>query len=267
MIHALIIKGYGINCEKEMALACRLAGASPITMHAKDFFTNPVSLDKVHLLLLPGGFSFGDELGAAKAFANRLTYSSKIKDRLHAFVDRGGCILGVCNGFQLLVKLGLLPDGKEQEVSLANNDSLRFENRWAHHTVASSPCVFTKGLEQLYLPIRHGEGKLVFKNADVHKRLVEQNQIVFRYANADGTPTQSYPDNPNGSVDAIAGLCDPTGRVLGMMAHPEACLRFFHQPGWIREKEIGKRQQSTTIQDSDGLKLFKNGINYLKENL
>lgn len=267
MINALVITGYGINCEREMAAACEMAEAKATLAHAHELLINQVSLKDFQLLMLPGGFSFGDELGAAKALANRISYAAEIKHQLEEFVAEGKCILGVCNGFQLLVKLGLLPGFGTQEVSLASNDHCRFENRWSHHIVLPSPCIFTKDISHLYLPIRHGEGKFVVKNPSVHQKLVDNHQIVFRYANKEGNPTQSYPENPNGSFDAIAGICDPTGRILGMMAHPEAALRMINHPQWTRIKEETRRQHMPLPWQGEGLKLFQNAVNYIKDNL
>ena len=252
-VKALVITGYGINCEKEMAHACQLTGAHASIVHAKSLLTDQVKLDDTHLLLLPGGFSFGDELGAAKAFANRL---NQLRERFQEFVAQGKCILGICNGFQVLVKLGLLPGSPSQVVSLTYNDSCRFESRWAHHKVCPTPCIFTKDIEQIYLPIRHAEGKFVMSHVSL-----PQQQIVLRYTTAEGKIAKRYPDNPNGSQDAIAGICDPTGRIFGMMAHPEAALYFTNHPQWTRSKE------KPLPKYGDGLKIFQNAINYIKESL
>jgi len=264
-IQALIISGYGINCEREMAFACEEAGARATIVHAKKLLNNEVSLDSYHLLCFPGGFSFGDELGAAKAFANRLTYSSKLKEQILDFVEKGKCVIGICNGFQLLVKLGLLPGLKETSASLATNDSCQFENRWAHHKVLPSPCVFTRGIEKLYLPIRHGEGKFVLENPEIAQQLFANNQIVLQYSTTEGEPTQNYPENPNGSIEAIAGICDPTGRILGMMAHPEAALLATHHPHWHRQMVQARREKSTLPKYGPGYPFFENVVQYLKE--
>lgn len=244
MVNALVISGYGINCERELAWACEMAGAKVQTLHAGHLLSGRIQLEAFELLLFPGGFSFGDELGAAKAFANRLI-GSGVTQRLQDFVQEGGCILGICNGFQLLVKLGLLPgwDGGIQYVSLARNRHGRFDNRWVEHVCPPSRCLFTSGLTSLSLPIRHAEGRLVVQNGEVLERLMEQQQIALRYAAG---------CNPNGSLDDIAGICDSTGRILGMMAHPEAALLSLHQPRWSRE-ELGP-----------GCAIFKNVIHHLE---
>jgi phosphoribosylformylglycinamidine synthase subunit PurQ / glutaminase len=274
-IESLIITGYGINCEKEMAHACKKAGANSTIEHANDLLNGNVDITKYHLIAFPGGFSFADELGAGKAFANRLSFShqkgSSLKERLHQFIADGKCIIGICNGFQLLVKLGLLPNFKEadskQELSLTHNDSQKFESRWVNHRVLQTPCVFTQGLEKLYLPVRHAEGKLVARHTEVIDNLFHNNQVVLQYADPHGNAAYSYPDNPNGSIQSIAGLCDETGRVFGMMAHPEAALYFTNHPHWHRLREVAKRKGEKIPEEGDGNKIFINGIQYLRDNL
>jgi len=249
-VHALVITGYGINCEKEMALACELAGAHATIAHAYKLLNHEIDLHRYHLICFPGGFAFGDELGAAKVLANRL---SRLIDELQNFVAEGKCLLGICNGFQLLVKLGLLPGhASGQSISLTYNDHTRFDDRWIGHQVAPTNCVFTQGMTDLHLPIRHGEGKFVLRDDELAKQLT--NQVVFRY----------HPENPNGSHDNIAGICDPTGRILGMMAHPEAALYFTNHPNWIRRKERAKREKTPLPQYGEGYQIFKNVVDYLK---
>ena len=256
-VKSLVISGYGINCEKEMASACEIAGGKADIVHAQKLLLGQVDLNTYHFLCLPGGFSFGDELGAAKVFANRLKQSPLIS-QLKKFVNEGKCILGICNGFQLLVKLGLLPGFSEkQAVSLTHNDSGRFDNRWIDHKTGSKKCVFTAGVETLSLPIRHGEGKFVACDNATLSELKRSDQIAFQYSGS----------NPNGSAESIAGICDATGRVLGMMAHPEAALYFTNHPNWIREKEAAKRAEKALPVYGDGYKLFKNAINFLRNSV
>lgn len=274
-IYALIITGYGVNCEREMAHACKLAGASVSIEHINDLLQGDVDLSKYHLMAFPGGFSFADELGAGKAFANRLAFPKKqgihLKQSLHQFVSEGKCILGICNGFQLLVKLGLLPSFKEadskQELSLTHNDSQKFESRWVHHRVLQSPCVFTRNIEKLYLPVRHAEGKLVARHTEIVETLFKQEQVVLQYSDPNGNAAYTYPDNPNGSMYSVAGVCDETGRVFGMMAHPEAALYFTNHPHWHRLREEAKRAGNRIPEKGDGVKIFTSGIQYLRENL
>lgn len=266
-IKICVITGYGINCEKEMALACEMAGGAVSFIHAQQLLSNDTSWMDANLIAFPGGFSFGDELGAAKAFANRISYNAmNLRDRLHSFVENGNCIIGICNGFQLLVKLGLLPGNENfsQSISLANNSSSRFECRWVHHKVLPSPCIFTRGIESLYLPARHGEGNLTGSSENI-TNLFKNKQVALQYANEDGTVADHFPANPNGSTEAIAGLCDPTGRIFGMMAHPEAAVHFTNDPRWTRLKEHHQRHKEPVPKYGPGFAVFKNAIHYLKE--
>lgn len=261
---ALVITGYGTNCEKESAYAVRQAGAEEATIvHFSDLVAGRTPLTDYNFLFFPGGFLDGDDLGAAQAAAIRWRYArtregDALLDQLKGFFEAGGVILGVCNGFQLLVKLGLLPglDGRyfERQVTLSNNDSARFEDRWV--TVKAdpaSPCVFTKGLDCLDLPIRHGEGKIIAENEDALRRLEAERLIALRYVRPDTRePTQEYPYNPNGSPLAIAGLTDPSGRILGLMPHPEAFNHPTNHPAWTRGA-TGRL----------GLDILRGGVDYL----
>ncbi len=255
-VKALVMAGYGINCEKEMALACQKAGAESSIVHTHHLLNRTLDLKNYHLICFPGGFAFGDELGAAKVLANRFSKAKQalIKE-LQGFVAEGKCLLGICNGFQLLVKLGLLPgNDAAPSVTLTYNDHSHFDNRWIGHQNCSSKCVFTKGIDEIVLPIRHGEGKLVFHSKQTLEETRQRDQIVFRYT----------PDNPNGSEDNIAALCDETGRILGMMAHPEAALYHVNHPDWIKTKERVKREGGHLPLFGDGMEIFKNGVDYLK---
>lgn len=262
---ALIITGYGVNCEAETAHALRVAGAAVELIHLNDLLAAPQQLMRFGLVVFIGGFSFGDHLGAGRALAIRLKY--KLADQLAAYVAEGGLALGICNGFQVLVKLGLLPGfepfsrATRQLVTLSHNDSGTFRDDWVRLKVnAASPCVFTRGLDELELPIRHGEGKFLALNDDVLQRLVANQQIAYQYCDAVGAPTQSFPENPNGSVLAIAGLCDPTGRIFGTMPHPEACVIAAHHPGFHRAKALGQ-----TPPPALGIKIFENAVAALRE--
>jgi phosphoribosylformylglycinamidine synthase len=267
---ALVMAGNGINCEIETAHACRTAGferADIVTVW--ELIDGEVRLDRYDFLVLPGGFTDGDDLGSAKAQANRLL-KSRIKsgnelfiEHIIRFIDSGKLVMGICNGFQLMVKLGLLPgfDNKytTQLVTLTSNDSGRFEDRWVWLRINSqSSCVFTKGTDRLYLPVRHGEGKFVAQDKDILAQLKADNQVVMNYMDpSSGSPTISYPDNPNGSQHAIAGICDPSGRVFGCMPHPEAYIHRTNHPRWTREQ---------LPEEGMGLRLFTNAFNYIKGN-
>jgi len=268
-VRAIILTGNGTNCEMEMAYGCRLGSVDVVEIvHISSLLEGEKHLEDYEMLCLPGGFLDGDDMGAAKASANRFKYR-KIKnkettllDEIIRFVLNGHLVFGVCNGFQLLVKLGLLPgnaNGKisAQTVTLTYNDSGRFEDRWVTLKInPESPCVFTKGINRVYLPIRHGEGKFYPASATVLEEIRRQHLDVMAYIDpATGEATETYPFNPNGSVGAIAALCDLTGRVFGMMPHPEAFLHRTNHPRWTRE---------TLPVDGEGVIFFKNAAAYLR---
>ncbi len=268
-VKALVITGNGTNCEMETAQACKLAGADVVDIvHIYKLLSGEKRLSDYQFLNLPGGFLDGDDLGSAKANATRLRYArtpqgESLFNQLCRFVRDGNLIMGICNGFQLLVKLGLIPacDGAVvQELTLTFNDSGTFEDRWVYLKVnEDSPCVFTKGLKNLYLPVRHGEGKFIPNNSGILKQLEDKGLIAVQYSNAECiSPVMEYPLNPNGSVEAIAGICDVTGRVFGMMPHAEAYLHYTNHPRWTREE---------LPEEGQGLALFRNAVEYIRNNL
>lgn len=264
-VRTLVITGYGTNCEKESAHAARVAGSDVTdTVFFSDIAAGRTRIPDYNFLIFPGGFLDGDDLGAAQAAAVRWKHAKAasgetLLSQLKAFFEAGGLVLGICNGFQLLVKLGLLPalggDYFARQVSLANNDSARFEDRWVTLTAnPASPCIFTKGLSRLDLPVRHGEGKLVPQSPEVLDALVATGAVALTYADpATGRATMDYPANPNGSPLAIAGLTDPSGRILGLMPHPEAFNHPTNHPGYTR----GERPQLGTV-------LFENAVAHLR---
>jgi len=268
IVKSIVITGNGTNCEVEMAHACRLAGSDVVDIvHISELLHGEKRLDDYHFLNLPGGFLDGDDLGSAKAGANRILHATiegteeKLYDQMTRFIKDGKLILGVCNGFQLLVKLGLLPgfdgDYLTQTVTLSFNDSGRFEDRWVHLAVnQESPCVYTRGTKYLYLPVRHGEGKFIVREPSVLARLHKEGRIVVQYSGVDdGAPTMTYPANPNGAIDAIAGICNDSGRIFGLMPHPEAYLHRTNHPRWTREDlpEMGM-----------GLIIFQNAVDFIR---
>ncbi|WP_243546238.1 phosphoribosylformylglycinamidine synthase subunit PurQ [Pseudodesulfovibrio tunisiensis] len=267
-VKALVITGYGTNCENESAYAVKAAGAdSADVIYFSDLAAGHVRMDAYNYLICPGGFLDGDDLGAAQAAALRWRWSKTengdpVLNQLKNFFQDGGIILGICNGFQLLCKLGLLPavGGKyfERQVSLSYNDSGRFEDRWVHLKAnPASPCVFTKGLDKLYVPIRHGEGKIIPKDEAFLQELVDANLVAVQYVDPEsGNPTQEYPYNPNGSPLGIAGLTDPSGRILGLMPHPEAYNHPTNHPSWTREGADAHPL---------GLAMLEAGVRYLRE--
>jgi len=270
-IRVIVTSGYGTNCEMETANACRLAGADHVDIvHLSDLLDGSVRLDDYHFLNLPGGFLDGDNLGAAQAGAHRLRNArvkgtgERLLDQLLKFVRKGGLVLGVCNGFQLMAKTGLLPgfdgDFEKRYVSLAHNDSGRFEDRWVTCKVPPcSSCIFTRGIDRIELPVRHGEGKFVTIDRSSRNRLVTDGLIALQYISpVTGEPTQDYPCNPNGSELAIAGICDTTGRLMGLMPHPEAFHHRTNHPRWTRE---------VLPEEGAGLAFFRNAMDYLRKEL
>jgi len=258
-VNTAVIYGYGINCDYETQRAFELSGANPERIHFNELKDDPSIFGKYQIVALPGGFSFGDDISAGKILSVKT--QRYLGDTLREFLERNGLVIGICNGFQALVKMGILPgfDSGEQSVTLFRNDSGRFEDRWVYLGTEQSPCIFTQGMDELYLPVRHGEGKFVPMDDNVLKKLDEGNQVVLRYTNENGLSTQEFPYNPNGSVDAIAGICDPTGRVFGLMPHPEAYTNSYQHPRWTRQKIEG-----TLPDEGQGLQIFRNAVNYFR---
>ena len=257
-IKALVITGFGLNCEKETAAACALAGATPELVHLNDLGSKH-TLDEYQLLCFIGGFSFGDHLGSGTVFANRVKV--RMQKSLQKFVDDGKLVIGICNGFQTLTRLGMVPalDGNyfNQTVALAHNDSGVFRDDWCNLAAdPASPCVFTKNITQIRLPLRHGEGKFA-ADAAMLDELEKRHLAVLRYVNDDGSIATEFPANPNGSLRSIAGICDPTGRVFGLMPHPEAFLSPFNAPDWTR---------NGLQKEGDGVIFFRNAVDYIAEN-
>ena len=263
---ALVITGFGLNCEKETTAALQAAGAIAEMVHLNDLLAGERSLKEFQILAFIGGFSFGDHIGAGTVFANRLKY--RLRDGLATFVKDGKLVIGICNGFQTITRLGLVPalGGRlfEQQVALAQNAQGVFRNSWVLLKAdPKSPCVFTQGIDLLPLPVRHGEGRFVAQDEATLKQLERQHLVCLRYADPEtGEPTQEFPANPNGSGKAIAGICDASGRVFGLMPHPEAYLSPFNHPQWPRQKLNGVLPEKGL-----GLALFENAVRFASANL
>jgi phosphoribosylformylglycinamidine synthase len=254
-----VLTGLGLNCEAETEAAFRMAGATPERVHLLDLLDGTAKrrLADYPVLAFIGGFAFGDHLGAGFVFANKIRY--RLYDQLLEFIERGGMSLGVCNGFQTMTRLGLLPgldgDYKTPLATLGPNDRPGYRDAWVSLGFEpESPCVWTRGIERMELPARHGEGK--FQAApEVLSRLAEGGQVVARYVDASGKPTEEWPMNPNGSPGGIAGVCDPSGRLFGLMPHPDAYLYPFHHPTWTRRRTAGAVET-----EGAGMKIFRNGV-------
>jgi len=250
-LKALVLYGYGINCERESKYVIEKCGGKADIHHLNTVLEKPKMLADYNMLMIPGGFSFGDDLGSGKVFGNKMRY--KLTGELTEFISQGKLVLGICNGFQVLVKMGLLPTPDfKQRVTLTYNDSGHFEDRWVILKAnGKSPCIFTKGMEYLLVPVRHGEGKFIPRDIGVLKELHANNNVVFQYTDENGK-LAGYPYNPNGAVDNIAAICDGKGLIFGMMPHPEAFNIPQNCPYWVRG----------TVKEAMGLRIFKNAVDY-----
>ncbi|MFH1664964.1 MAG: phosphoribosylformylglycinamidine synthase I [Candidatus Omnitrophota bacterium] len=263
-VKTIILRTAGTNCDMETAHAFRLAGADADLVHINALIKKKGLFDKYHILAVPGGFTYGDDVASGKILANEIKFN--LKEQLYRFVRSGKLIIGICNGFQVLVKMGLLPGikglGCGMEATLSLNDSGKFNAKWVYLGQGSGgreKCVWVRGLpEVLYLPIAHAEGKFIPGNGRVLSDLRKNGQIVFRYTDKEGKASGA-PYNPNGSVDDIAGICDPSGRILGMMPHPERHVSYLQHPNWRR---AGGRDPDMGV----GLRIFENGVNFVKNN-
>lgn len=267
-VKVIVLRAAGTNCDIETKFGFDYLGANTDLIHINKLISSEIKLKDYHILAIPGGFTYGDDISAGKIMAVQLIYT--LKHQIKNFIEEGKLIIGICNGFQVLVKAGILPGNEffTQQASLTLNDSGKFEDRWVYlESVTSNQlpvtrerkCVWAKGIKDIiYLPVAHAEGKFIPQNRQILQTLKENNQIVFQYATKEGKIAKNFPENPNGSVEAIAGICDGTGRILGMMPHPERNILFHHHPHWTR-----KPQKHLC----DGVKILENGIEYVKENL
>jgi phosphoribosylformylglycinamidine (FGAM) synthase-like amidotransferase family enzyme len=275
----LILRAPGTNCDAETAYAFERAGGQPETMHVRRVLESPRQLHDYQVLCVPGGFSYGDDIASGRIFGIQLQHH--LADVLGEFKTAGKLILGICNGFQTLAKCGLLTEDKPADgpgVTLAWNVSRKYEDRWVNLSVVPGQCVFLAGITQMYLPVAHGEGRFFTRDAQLLDTLNSRGQLPLRYAssaarqlqpagaaaeseaksNQPRTDTESsipYPDNPNGSLANVAGMCDQTGRVFGLMPHPERYIDPTHHPRWTRGEagEVG-----------DGLRLFQNAVEFFR---
>jgi phosphoribosylformylglycinamidine synthase len=272
----LILRSPGANCDGETQFAFQRAGAEADLVHINRLRENPGLLHDYQILCIPGGFSYGDDIAAGKILAHQLM--TFLADEIRKFRDQEKLILGVCNGFQVILKAGLLipPDEDGPLATLAHNTHGRFEDRWIHMTATPGRCVWLKDIDRLHLPIAHGEGAFICRKEWILRGLAEAGQIVLRYSEDGGRSAENginpslipssvlhppsselaFPINPNGSQGNVAGVCDATGRVLGLMPHPERHVLGTQHPRWTRE---GLKEEG------DGLKLFRNAVGYFAE--
>jgi phosphoribosylformylglycinamidine synthase len=265
-VRVLVITGLGLNCEVETEAAFRIAGARPERVHLLDLLDGAAGkkLSDYPVVAFVGGFAFGDHMGAGFVFANKIRWH--LYDDLLAFLDRGGLAIGICNGFQTMVRLGLLPgfdgDYRTPLATLAPNDRLGYRNAWVTLGFdVGSPCVWTRDLTRVDLPSRHGEGKLL-STAETLDRLEAAGQVVLRYLGPQGQPTTEWPHNPNGSPRGIAGICDPSGRLFGLMPHPDAFLYPYQHPQWPR-----RRLEKDLPAEGGGVSIFRNGVDWVASSM
>ena len=266
-VKVMILRTAGTNCDAETAFAFRSCGAHVVDLvHVNRLLQGAADLSNYHILTIPGGFTYGDDIESGRILANELRL--KLDQRINCFIKEGKLILGICNGFQVLVKAGILPgvSGTQekdssllsQQATLVGNDSGKFEDRWIYLKM-SGKSVWTKGIKDIvHFPVAHAEGKFVSKNSSLLRRMKQNGQVAFRYCTKEGQKP-NYPENPNGSVDDIAGITDPSGRILGLMPHPERHFLLSQHPSWTRLKRVSRY--------GDGALIFENGVQYIKEHL
>jgi len=252
MVKTLILRAPGTNCDMESAFAFERAGAQVDLIHVNELIRRQDLISSYQIMVIPGGFTYGDDISAGRILANELRL--KLRDEIQKFVDDGRLILGICNGFQVLVKAGLLPRStgeNSQSLTIAGNDSGKFECRWVYlRANRTSPCIFTRGISLMYLPVAHGEGKVVIESG-----ALEEPNVALYYSDETGDIRTGYPHNPNGSMNNIAGICDATGRIFALMPHPERFIRWTQHPRWITEprRDYG-----------DGFRIFLNAVEWAK---
>lgn len=263
----LVLRAPGTNCDVETAFAFEKCGATAERVHLFRLLEQPQLLKESQIVCIPGGFSYGDDVGAGVIFGSQLR--GHLGEAIGEYLQADKLLLGICNGFQVLMKSGILPGGgktwppsadRPPEATLTWNNNGKYTARWVHLKTAGSKSVFLKGIEEIELPIAHAEGKIAVRDEAILSQWKEQGQVGLLYSSANGVPAAdphmplAYPENPNGAFANIAGLCDPTGRVLGLMPHPERFLFATQHPQWTRRPANGD--------DGAGLRIFRNAVDY-----
>jgi phosphoribosylformylglycinamidine synthase I len=234
-VRVIILRVAGTNCDFETEWAFNLCGAYAERIHINRIIEKEKKLSDYQILVIPGGFSYGDDIGAGKVLANEIRL--KLYDEIEKFIEEKKAIIGICNGFQVLVKSGILPFNKKQLTTLEWNDSGRFEDRWVYLKVEKSVSPFFDNLPEIIrMPVAHAEGKFLTKNKEVLKKIKEKKQVILRYCDKDGN-LKGYPYNPNGSIENIAGICSEDGLIIGMMPHPERAILKYYYPDFLREEK------------------------------
>ena len=260
----LVLRAPGTNCDEETAFAFEKAGAISERVHVNRLIENPTLKDRYQILCVPGGFSYGDDIAAGRILATRLR--QHLGDLVQAFAQGNGdrLILGICNGMQVLMRLGVLTEGvgegESEPATLTWNNHGRFEDRWVHLAVDQTPCVFLRDVDKMYLPMAHAEGKFVASDSAVLAQLREQGRLAIRYSRGESAAVEDdilpFPMNPNGADANVAGVCDSSGRVFGLMPHPERHLDPTHHPAWTRRAEQPEY--------GDGFSVFKNAVDWFE---
>ncbi len=253
----LLLRAPGTNCDEETKFAFELAGAVAHAIHIHQWLENPKLSTKFQILCFPGGFSYGDDIAAGRILASQI--HAHLGESVNEFCGKDRLVLGICNGFQILMRLGILFEGEPTKppATLTWNVQGRFECRWVHLKAGNAECPFLKGIDRLYLPMAHAEGRIVFRDPTSANALAEGGQLAMRYSDANGETGDEllpFPMNPNGAERNVAGLCDRSGRIFGLMPHPERHLFPTHHPYWTR--------RSDQPQHGDGLAIFTNAVAY-----
>lgn len=262
---ALILAGYGLNCEEETQHAFEHVGAAGSIRHINDLIENPKELDEVQILAVPGGFSYGDDTGSGNAFAQKMKLA--LWDHLRRFVERDTLTIGICNGCQIITNLGLVPALKgqygERSIAVTHNLTARYQCRWIDLKITSaSP--WLAGMNQIHIPVAHGEGRFMMDDATL-QALKQNGQIAARYIKPDGTPANGeFPHNPNGSLDDIAAITDETGKVLAIMPHPERGMYSWQRDDYMEAKDRARREGKSLPEEADGMAIFRNAARYFE---